>query len=269
MLCDFSGKRILVTGGASGIGAACCGHFVAAGGAVHVADRRPVPTGEEAAPLATSTTLLDIADPEAVRRVVASIEEEHGPIDVLVNAAGVLQRTLPPEELTSGEWDRIFDVHLRGTYTATVAVGTRMAARGQGSIVTIASVAGMVSGPVHAYGPAKAALIHLTSCLAGEWGRSGVRVNAVSPGFTSTPAIDKGIAQGTLDPAVLAEASAIGRMVRPEEVAAAVLFLSSDCASGITGVNLPVDLGHLAATGWSAYGGVRPPRPLGGRRASA
>src|SRR3546814_490116 len=115
----------------------------------------------------------------------------------------------------------------------------------------------MRSGPLHAYGPAKAAIVNLAECLAGEWGRRGVRVNAVAPGFTETPALDRGFATGTLEPETLAQASALGRLVRAEEIAQAVTFLASDRASAITGVTLPVDAGYLVATPWQAYGGVR------------
>src|SRR3546814_15136373 len=116
-----------------------------------------------------------------------------------------------------------------------------MAGRGRGAIVVIASVAGMRSGPLHSYGPAKAAIVNLAECLAGEWGRRGVRVNAVAPGFTETPALDRGFATGTLEPETLAQASALGRLVRAEEIAQAVTLLAPDRAPAITGVTLPVD----------------------------
>ena len=148
-------------------------------------------------------------------------------------------------------------VDLRGTYLCCAAFGARMAARGKGSIVNIASVAGMRSGPLHSYGPAKAGVIHLTECLAAEWGRNGVRVNTVSPGFTQTPALDKGKASGTLDDATMATSTALGRLIGAGEIAAAVVFLASDAASAITGANLPVDAGYLVATPWASYGGLR------------
>ena len=162
---------------------------------------------------------IDVADEAAVEAAVDAVEREAGPIDALVTCAGVLQRTLPPAELSWKEWDLVQRVHLRGTYACCAAVGTRMAARGRGAIVVIASVAGMRSGPLHSYGPAKAAIINLMECLAGEWGLRGVRVNAVAPGFTETPALAKGFATGTLDAATLAEASALGRLVRADEIA--------------------------------------------------
>ena len=132
-----------------------------------------------------------------------------------------------------------------------------MARRGGGSIVNIASIAGSRSGPLHAYGPAKAAVISLTECLAAEWGRSGVRVNAVSPGFTLTPAVMKSFELGVLDKNAIEQSTALGRLINVEEIAAAVGFLASPSGSAITGVNLPVDAGFLVATSWQAYGGIR------------
>jgi NAD(P)-dependent dehydrogenase (short-subunit alcohol dehydrogenase family) len=255
----FDGKLAVVTGGASGIGAASARFLAGRGARVVIADRS-VPAAETlASQLGGKAVALDIGDDAAVEAAAAAIEAELGPVSVLVNSAGVLQRTLPPDQLAITEWDFVVRIDLRGTYLCCAAFGKRMAERGQGAIVNIASVAGMRSGPLHAYGPAKAGVISLGECLAAEWGPRGVRVNTVSPGFTQTPALDKGISTGTLDAATMARSSALGRLVRAEEIAAAVGYLASDLASGITGVNLPVDVGYLVATPWASYGGLRLP----------
>ncbi len=255
----FDGKLAVITGGASGIGAACAHFFAARGARVVVADRN-LPTAELlASQLGGKAVGFDIGDDTAVEAAAAAIEADLGPVSVLVNSAGVLQRTLPPDQLAIKEWDFVVRIDLRGTYLCCAAFGKRMAERGQGAIVNIASVAGMRSGPLHAYGPAKAGVISLGECLAAEWGHRGVRVNTVSPGFTQTPALDKGISTGTLDAATMAKNSALGRLVRAEEIAAAVGYLASDLASGVTGVNLPVDVGYLVATSWASYGGLRHP----------
>jgi NAD(P)-dependent dehydrogenase (short-subunit alcohol dehydrogenase family) len=248
---NFAGRVAVVTGGASGIGAACARLFAAHGARVVIADRKPAvaPSAQDVA--------IDVADENSVAAAVEEIESRIGPVSVLVNSAGVLQRTLPPERLPLAEWDFVARVDLRGTYVCCAAFGARMAARGAGAIVNIASVAGMRSGPLHSYGPAKAGVIHLSECLAAEWGPRGVRVNTVSPGFTQTPALDKGKATGTLEDATMSANTALGRLIRPEEIAAAVVFLASDLASAITGVNLPVDAGYLVATPWASYGGLR------------
>jgi len=177
-----------------------------------------------------------------------------------VNSAGVIQVPLPPEDLPLQVWDDVVRVDQRGTYLASVAFGRRMAQRRRGAIVNIASIAGMRSMPLHAYTPAKAAVIAMTECLAAEWGRSGVRVNAVSPGYTRTPALQAAIDRGQRDVTSLKENSALGRLVEPEEIARVVAFLVSDDAGAVTGINLPVDAGWLVAPSWNTYGGLRPPR---------
>jgi NAD(P)-dependent dehydrogenase (short-subunit alcohol dehydrogenase family) len=113
--------------------------------------------------------------------------------------------------------------------------------------------------PLHAYGPAKAAVISMTECLAAEWGPAQVRVNCVSPGYTRTPALQTAIDRGERDPSALADNSALGRLVEPTEIARAVAFLCSPLAAAITGVNLPVDCGWLVAPSWHTYGGLRAP----------
>ena len=272
-------RRIsVVTGAASGIGEACARRLHHDGDIVVIADRNLEGARAVAASLASierqgtaggsagtaadaglraHAVFIDLGDEASVRAAASEIADRIGPVQVLVNCAGVLQRTLPPEELGMKEWDIVARIDLRGTYLACVAFGAPMAARGCGAIVNIASVAGMRSGPLHSYGPAKAGVISLGEGLAAEWGRKGVRVNTVSPGFTQTPALERGVAVGNLDATHMVASKALGRLVRPEEIAAAVAFLASDQASGITGVNLPVDAGFLVATPWMGFGGLR------------
>ena len=257
MRIDLAGTLALVTGGARGIGEATALRLQGAGATMVIADRNADAAQVTAERCGMTGLGLDIAQEAEVERVIGEIERELGPIGILVNCAGTLQNTDPPELLTMATWDRIVDVHLRGTYLVNRAVGSRMAARRGGAIVTIASIAGMRSAPLHAYGPAKAALISQTECLAAEWGPSQVRVNAVSPGFVPTPGVQRGFDAHLLNPVVLAEASALGRLTAPEEIADAVVFLCSGMASAITGVNLAVDAGWLVANSWPTYGGLR------------
>jgi len=253
----FDGKRAVITGGASGIGAACAKFLAERGAHIVIADRNLEAAQAIAKELKGVAIAMDVGDDASVENAAEHIETHIGPVDILVNSAGVLQRTLPPGELTMKEWDFVTRIDLRGTYLCCAAFGTRMAARGKGVIVNIASVAGMGSAPLHAYAPAKAGVINLTEGLAGEWGPRGVRVNAVSPGFTTTPALERGFATHTLQADTLVRSAALGRLVEPREIAAAVGFLVSNLASAVTGVNLTVDAGYRAALPWTSYGGLR------------
>src|SRR5215471_13218491 len=153
-------------------------------------------------------------------------------------------------------WREAFDV----SNEAAVASGIAAIEAAHGPIsglVNVASVAGMTSGPIHAYTAAKAGVIQITQTLAAEWGRTGVRVNAVSPGFTRTAALEAGIASGALDKERLARNTAMNRLVEPIEVAHAIAWLLSPASSGVTGINLPVDAGFIAGSTWDAYGGLR------------
>jgi NAD(P)-dependent dehydrogenase (short-subunit alcohol dehydrogenase family) len=121
----------------------------------------------------------------------------------------------------------------------------------------------MRSMPLHAYAPAKAAVISITECLAAEWGPANVRVNAVSPGYTRTPALQAAIDRGERDVSSLAGNAALGRMVEPEEIAKVVAFLASADAAAMTGANIPVDCGWLVTPSWHTYGGLRTPAGRG------
>jgi NAD(P)-dependent dehydrogenase (short-subunit alcohol dehydrogenase family) len=253
----------VVTGAASGIGAACCRELAARGAPIALLDR-----DERVHAVAREVNgrawIVDVADEAAIERCAAAIEAELGPAEILVNSAGVIQVPLPPERLSMDNWDEVVRVDQRGTYVAAVAFGTRMVGRRRGSIVNIASIAGMRSMPLHAYAPAKAAVIAMTECLAAEWGPAQVRVNAVSPGYTRTPALQAAIDKGQRDVSALAGNAALGRMVEPTEIARAVAFLAGPDAAAITGVNLPVDCGWLVAGSWHTYGGLRQAAGRGG-----
>ncbi|MGB6103130.1 MAG: SDR family oxidoreductase [Pusillimonas sp.] len=246
----------VVTGGASGIGLACVRQLLARGDRVAVLD---LPGKDEhLGDFADSVAFYacDVSDEHSVQAVAEKVADELGPVRNLVNSAGIIQQRSSPEALDMAIWDRVVAVDQRGTYLCCVAFGGRMARNGGGSIVNIASITGSRSVPLHAYAPAKAAVISISQCLAAEWGRSGVRVNSVSPGYTVTPALQDAIDKGDRDPADLTRTTALGRMVRPQEIADAVDFLTSDRASAITGIDLPVDAGWFVGTPWTTYGGV-------------
>jgi NAD(P)-dependent dehydrogenase (short-subunit alcohol dehydrogenase family) len=256
----FAGRIAVVTGGASGIGEACCRVLAARGARIVIADVDEKGARNVAQAIGGVPLRLDVGSAESCEAAAARCEAEIGAVDVLVTSAGVIQRPLNPETLPIEDVDRVVAIDQRGTYLSCVAFGRRMAKRGRGAIVTIASIAGMRSMPLHAYAPAKAAVISMTECLAAEWGSSGVRVNCVSPGYTLTPALQAAIDKGERDVSSLAANSALGRLVKPDEIACAVAFLASDEASAISGINLPVDAGWLVAPSWHTYGGLPPRR---------
>jgi len=252
-------KIAVITGGASGIGAACCRELAAGGVQVVIVDRDLERAAALAAEFAGRAFRADVADELSVEDCAREIEASVGPVEVLVNSAGIIQPPLRPTELSMTLYDEITRVDQRGTYVACVAFGRAMLRRRSGSIVNIASVAGMRSMPLHAYGPAKAAVIAMTECLAAEWGPAQVRVNCVSPGYTRTPALQAAIDKGERNTSALADNSALGRLVEPEEIARVVAFLASPAASAMTGANIPVDCGWLVAPTWRTYGGLREP----------
>ena len=254
------GRIALVTGGASGIGEACTQVLAAQGWRVIVADREAAAAEAVAARIGGAALVFDVSSAEATEAAAADCEARFGPVAALVTSAGIIQPPLAPETFSLDDFDRVIAVNLRGTYVSCTAFGTRMARRGAGAIVTIGSITALRAVPLHAYAPSKAAVVHMSECLAAEWGRSGVRVNCVSPGYVATPPLRAAIARGQRDPAALAEAAAQGRMVEPAEIAEAVAFLLSDAASAITGINLPVDAGWLVGSHLGTYGGSRPAR---------
>ncbi|MEH3148642.1 MAG: SDR family NAD(P)-dependent oxidoreductase [Methylobacterium frigidaeris] len=254
------GRVALVTGGASGIGLAIAGVLAGRGWRTVISDIDADRAREVAGPLGAEAVPFDVADEAATEAAFAGIEGRIGPVEALIANAGLIQPGGRPEDLPLAEFDRIIAVNLRGVYVSCLAAGTRMAKRGRGGIVITGSVTAWRTAPLHAYAPSKAAVVHMAACLAAEWGRSGVRVNAVSPGYVATPPLQAAIDRGQRDPRLLTDAAALGRLVEPDEIGRGVAFLLSDDAAAITGINLPVDAGWLAGAHLTTYGGMRPAR---------
>lgn len=248
---DFTGRIVLITGGASGIGLATARAFSGAGATVAIGDL----SGEaaEAAALGLGAghmgLALDVTDEQSGQAFVAAAEKQHGRIDVLVNCAGIADSFTPTLEQPLEQFRRLIDIHLTGTYAMCRHAARPMLARGSGAIVNIGSIASWTALPRrNGYTAAKTGTLGLTRALACEWAQGGVRVNAVTPGYILTPFVEKLIEEGKLDQKVLARRCPSGRLGTPEDVAKAILFLASDMADYITGAALPVD------GGWIAYG---------------
>lgn len=247
---------MVVTGGVSGIGLAVVkklheqGHHVIS---LDLPGKSDLPLLKT---LGIQTMSIDVTDESSIRAAHAAIVKEHGVVDGLVNSAGVIQKRALPDTLSMKDWDFVVDTNMRGTYLCCAVFGAHMVGKKSGSIVNIASVTSTNGVPLHAYAPAKAGVLSITQCLAGEWGHAGVRVNAVAPGYTETPALQAAIDRGDRDRALLVRQAALGRMVQTDEVACGVAFLLSDQATAITGISLPIDCGWLASIGWETYGGL-------------
>jgi NAD(P)-dependent dehydrogenase (short-subunit alcohol dehydrogenase family) len=241
---DLSGQHVLITGAGGGIGRALVAAFREAGADVSAFDLED----EAIAGLDVShRAAFDIRDADAVSRALDTLFEAAGTPDVLVNNAGWTRaETLP--RVDRHIWHSEVELNLNGAFHVTEPVLAKMAVRGSGAILFVASVNALMHFGNPAYSAAKAGMVALCRAIAVEYGEKGVRANALCPGSVRTAAWDHRIA---VDPAIMEDAGRfypLGRIVEPREVANAALFLCSPLASGITGVALPVDAGLTAGS---------------------
>ncbi|HVL59087.1 MAG TPA: SDR family oxidoreductase [Burkholderiaceae bacterium] len=246
----LAGRVVLVTGGSKGIGLACARLFVDEGATVAIASRSQANLDRartEIAPLRTFAA--DLTDAGAAAAMVAAVEREVGPIDVLVNSAGAARRT-PPDELTPAHWRAAMDAKFFTYIHVVDPVIKAMAERGRGVVVNVIGAGGKVAAPTHVPGgAANAALMLATAGLANAYAGRGVRVVGVNPGLTATERVAQGL-QAEARLAGIDEAEALrraqarlplGRIATAEEIARVVVFAASDAASYLTGANIALD----------------------------
>lgn len=245
----------LVIGGTSGIGRAIALRFAAEGHRVLVAGRDAARGAAVAADCGPGSAFLpvDVGDPAAVAHLGAAVRDGFGTPDILVNCAGILQSGKRVLDQPLDEDERLWRINYRGTLVACQVFGRMMATAGRGAILNIGSLASFAPLSLPAYTPGKRAVLALTEMLANELGPSGIRVNAVAPGYTLSDGLKARIAAGERDPEAILATTALRRFVQPADIAEAALFLCSPRAASITGVTLPVDAGWLVQAPHAQY----------------
>ena len=247
----MAGRGVLITGGADGIGWAMAQMFAARGDKVAIADIDAAKAEARARELGAQHVALraDVASEPNVIAMVDAVASKFGGLDVLINNAGIGDTHLPTLEQSVDAFDRVVEIHLRGTFLVSREAGRVMCARRSGAIVNISSIAGITGLPRrNAYGAAKAGIVALTKSMACEWGPHGLRVNAIAPGYVATALVEKLRAAGKLDFERLKRRIPLGALGTPEDIAEAAHFLASPAALYITGTVLSVD------GGWAAFG---------------
>jgi NAD(P)-dependent dehydrogenase (short-subunit alcohol dehydrogenase family) len=244
---DFFEKVVFISGGGSGIGRATCQLFAARGAWVAVADRDIV-AGEETVALIANNGgkaeffEVDVGIESSMRQAVDAVVAHRGRLDIAFNNAGITHKAAL-EELREEDWDRVINTNLKGVWLAIKHQARHMLVQGSGVIINTASTYGLVGAPgVAAYVAAKHGVIGLTKAAALEYGRRGIRVNAVCPSATRTGMLE-------LNPEmeqIWNERHPLGRIAQPQEIARAVLWLASEEAGFVTGAVLPVDGGYCA-----------------------
>ena len=245
-------KTAIVTGAAQGLGLVTTRRLAAAGYRVVLTDMQDV--AAQAAAIGPDAIGIsgDISSEAFVDDLAARVARDCGGAAVLVNNAGI-SLIQPAEDTTLDQWQKMMAVNLQGPFLLCRAFGRQMLAAGKGSIVNVASVAGL-GGVIHrsAYNTSKHGLVGLTRTLAGEWGGRGVRVNAVCPGWIKTEMDVKDMGSGAYDDTDIVNRVPMARFAMPEDVAEAITFLASDAAAYIIGVSLPVDGGWTGDNSWDS-----------------
>ena len=245
---EFNDRVAIVTGGASGMGAATVRRLAAGGAKVMIVDRNGDLAQTVATEVGGTAMVGDVADSSFCDGAIAAAVERHGGLDVLVNAAGVIVRA-SGEDTTDEQWAKIMGVNVSGTFFMCRAAVRVMKTRGGGAVVNFGSIWGdLGSAGVAAYCASKGAVHNLTRALAMDHAADGIRVNAVCPGEVNTPMLQSERAEAVTEQLLMAIAATVpmGRLADPDEIARVVCFLASDDASYMTGALVSVDAGYGA-----------------------
>lgn len=247
-------QTAVVTGAAQGLGKVTARLLAENGYHAVLTDIQPVDAAVaelQDAGLSASGMAGDVSSEQFVTELAALVAADHGRADVLVNNAGI-SMICPAEDTTLDQWQRMMAINLQGPFLLCREFGKQMLAKGAGSIVNVASIAGL-RGVIHrsAYNASKHGLVGLTRTLAGEWGGRGVRVNAVCPGWIKTEMDAKDMGSGAYTDDDIVNRVPMARFAKPEDVAAAILFLARD-GQFVNGVSLPVDGGWTGDASWDA-----------------
>lgn len=245
---DLSGKVAIVTGGNQGIGLAISRGLAQAGAEVIIANRR-AEEGAKAAEalkkegLKATSIPTDVRDESSIAAMVAKVMANYGKIDILVNNAGVIVRK-PAEELTREDWDHVVNINFRGVFFCCQIVGREMIKRKKGKIINISSDASQRATPERSvYAATKAGVSHLTRCLAVEWAKYNINVNAIGPGPTITPLNEKYYQENPEKLQQMIQSIPLGRVGDTSDYMGAAVFLASEASNFVTGHTLLVEGG--------------------------
>lgn len=242
---NLKGKTALITGGGTGLGFAMAKVFVGNGAKVIITGRNKETLVEACKSIGEGIHYIqhDVTDLKSMPEFVEKLEKAHGPIDILVNNAGK-QIKKPAHEMSDEEFCQVLEVNLLGVFSLTREIGKRMTARGRGSVILISSMSAIFSlGKIAGYASSKAGILGLMLDLVSQYSNSGVRINAIAPGFIDTPMFRNAVSNDAPRLNKITNRIPMGRLGRPEDIGNAALFFASDASLYVTGTLLPVDGG--------------------------